>query len=750
MANILNPAPDTLWDADQRLVPRVRLNNGKTGDMFHLERSQATHKGANEGDTGVNTVYMPGGQLVDLFKGMGKLPTGPEFVAEANRLGLQSGHDYRMVPYQLPDSIQAVDQNPPVGDWDAMLNGLVRGGTNVLFAGESGKIRDAMLDSQLTNAAYNVGGAGDRVTDLSRELDRLGRGDLTGQTRETLLARAPKVKKLLRSRLVPAIHEHEAPDEEDPTFVSDNGTIEEAQAAVDRQQKFTRSTQHERNAIQQLEGTFTYPPVTLGGGRDSRDPRLDNPDSLQMAIWAKSMTPEQRAATTPEMVTAKGKQIRTARRAKEIVDAFSAKAKTEQFLKGYQGTSKAAAIYGKEDAGYGTVNDELGWRGVAVLLAEQGLESAPSTVATMAATAVAGALTGGSGIAVAIGMGGSTTAMGMGGNFTSAFGKWVTTQDRDIKLSDLGNYKSLSFQKLLALADKDPVTFMDQMDQMTAAGDKRAIAEGITAVALNKLGDFGMSKLDDVVPHGLFKKGSPLWAMRSTISRPRQLADGFFWRKSLGPKLANAAKNSGWEAVEEGLTEVITSIAVGDEIDPKTALSSFFVGGLMGGTSNFVAGVQNVDDPLALLSKKVLNNELGMDEVAKQISRNTGMPVKHAKAAILRAQEKMKDWEKIKQSLPQASWASEKKKFLAGLADPSGALKHHDPDKQQIHMADARAVREALIEELKIQRLEAFSPGKVKPDPRIKGIGDYLMIQNSNPAPGYDPARYTPPAPTGP
>ena len=729
--------------------------------MFHLERSQATHRGANKDDTGVNTVYMPGGQVMDLFKGMGKLPTGPEFVAEAGRRGWQDGRDYRMVPYQ--HGIRAADQNPPVGDWRAMWNGLVRGGTNLWFGYESGKIRDAMVDSQLTNAAYNVGGAGDRVTDLSRELDLLGRGDLTGQTRETLLARAPTVK---RKGVPPGVamtaeerrvlgrmytnHEYEEKDREDPTFVSDSETLAEAQAAVDKQQKFNEETAHERKAIQQLEGVFTYPPTTLGGGRYSGDPRLDHPDSFEMAKWVKSMTPEQRAATTPEMVTAKGKQIRTARRAKEIVDAFSAKAKTEQFLKDYQGASKAAAIYGKEDAGYGTVNDELGWRGVAVLLAEQGLESAPSTVATMAATAVAGALTGGSGIAVAIGMGGSTTAMGMGGNFTSAFGKWVTTQDPDIKLSDLGNHNSASFQKLLALADKDPVTFMDQMDQMTAAGDKRAIAEGITAVALNKLGDFGMSKLDDVVPKGLFKEGSPLWAMRGTIRRPRQLADGFFWRKSLGPKLANAAKNSGWEAVEEGLTEVITSIAVGDEIDPKTALSSFFVGGLMGGTSNFVAGVQNVDDPLALLSKKVLNNELGMDEVAKQISRNTGMPVKHAKAAILRAQEKMKDWEKIKQSLPQASWASEKKKFLAGLADPSGALKHHDPDKQQIHMADARAAREALLEELKVQRLEAFSPGKVKPDPRIKGIGDYLMIQNSNLAPGYDPARYAPPAPTGP
>ena len=720
--------------------------------MFHLERSQATHRGANKGDTGVNTVYMPGAQLVDLFKGMGKLPTGPEFVAEAGRRGLQPGIDYKMAPGQLPDSIRAADQNPPVGDGRALWNGLVRGGTNLWFGYESGKIRDAMVDSQITNAAYNVGGAGDRVTDLSRELDLLGRGDLTGQTRETLLARAPKVKKILRNGYAPTVHvhEYEGPDEEDPTFVSDSETLAEAQAAVDKQQKFTEETAHERRAIQQLEGVFTYPPITLGGGQYSSDPRLDHPDGFEMAKWVKSMTPEQRAATTPKMVTAKGKQIRTARRAKEIVDAFSAKAKTEQFLKDYQGTSKAAAIYGKEDAGYGTVKDELGWRGVAVLLAEQGLESAPSTVATMAATAVAGALTGGSGIAVAVGMGGSTTAMGMGGNFTSAFGKWVTTQDRDIKLSDLGNHNSASFQKLLALADKDPVTFMDQMDQMTAAGDKRAIAEGITAVALNKLGDFGMSKLDDVVPKGLFKEGSPLWAMRGTIRRPRQLADGFFWRKSLGPKLANAAKNSGWEAVEEGLTEVITSIAVGDEIDPKTALSSFFVGGLMGGTSNFVAGVQNVDDPLALLSKKVLNNELGMDEVAKQISRNTGMPVKHAKAAILRAQEKMKDWEKIKQSLPQASWASEKKKFLAGLADPSGALKHHDPDKQQIHMADARAAREALLEELKVQRLEAFSPGKVKPDPRIKEIGDYLMIQNSNLAPGYDPARYTPLAPTGP
>jgi hypothetical protein len=761
MANML--PGDSFWDADQKLKPNINLENGEAGQLFHLGRGPTVNPNPKlEGATAVGTVYLPPGKIVDMFKGMGRLPNRQEFKTFAGGAGWKEGADYRFLPYELPTGVQAADRNPPVSDGRAMWNGLVRGGTNLLFGYESGQIRDTMVDSQVTKAAYDKGGAGDRVMDLTAALTEAGREDLIGMTEADLLAMAPTIKrKGIPPGLMPAEerrvmghlyknHEYEEKDREDPTFLADREALRAAIAKVDAQKKFNERTEQERRAIQQLEGVFTRPPITLGGGHVSGDPRLDNPDSFQMAKWVKSMTPEQRAATTPEMVTAKGKEIRTARRAKEIVDAFTAKAKTERFLNDYRGTSKASKLYSEDDSGYGRVWDEMGIGAVGVLLAEQGLESAPSTVATMAATAVAGALTGGSAVAGAVAMGSSTTAMGMGGNFTSAFGKWITEQDREIELDQLGDPDSQSFKRLLALAEKDPVAFMSQMDQMTAEGDKRAIIEGITAVALNKLGDMGMDKIDDIAPKGLFKEGSPLWAMRGTIRRPKQLADGFFWRKSLGPKLANAAKNTGWEAVEEGLTEIITSIASGEEVDMKTALSSFLVGGMMGGTSNFVAGVQNVDDPMALLREKVLNNEVGVDEVAKQIARNTGMPVKNAKAALVRAHEVMKHFDELKKKHPPFDWPRLRTEFLKGMADSAGTLKNYDADRQQIYMADARAARAALEEELKINRLEAFRPGKVKPDPRIKGIGDYLMIQNSNPAPGYDPARYNPPGPTSP
>jgi hypothetical protein len=57
-------------------------------------------------------------------------------------------------------------------------------------------------------------------------------------------------------------------------------------------------------------------------------------------------------------------------------------------------------------------------------------------------------------------------------------------------------------------------------------------------------------------------------------------------------------------------------------------------------------------------------------------------------------------------------------------------------------MSEARAAQKSLMEELRVKQLEAWNQANVTPDPRIKELGDYLFRQNSNPAPGFDPARY--------
>jgi len=751
MANI------NFWDADQKLLPSVKLPSGQTGHMFHLARGSSDT--GPPGTTAVDTAYIdPRLLATDPFKNIGGM-TGADFRRELALQGRQD--DAAFLPYQIPSGVQAPDQNPAVGNGRSLWNALVRGSTNLVTSGQSGSIRDAINANNVTKSAYDVGGAGDRVTDLATELELIGRGDLIGQTQEQILARAPMKTEVGLPGFTMAAGRGYYPqggytrsvrDETDPTYVQDTGSLTQAKEAVAAQEDYNEKTKVERQAIENLKGVFTYPPITLGGGRESGDHRLSNPDHLQIAKWTLSMTPEQRAAVTPQILEAKVKQVRNARRAKDIVDAFMAKAKTETFLKDYSGGSAASKTYGEDGAGYGSVWDKHGLAGLSTLLAEQGLESAPSTAATMLATTIAGIATGGSGAAGMIAMGGSTAIMGSGGNFTGAFQKWAASQDIEggIKMEDLGNANSPSFKNLITIANRDPVLFMQQMDKMTSEGDKRALAEGVVAIGLNKLGDFGMSKVKANLPAGAIKEGSPLWAARGSFRRPSQLVNPEVWRKSLGPKLGHAALGTSWEAVEEGLTEILTSVAVGDDIDLKTALSSFLVGGLMGGTSNFVAGRANVDDPMAIVRTQILNNEGGIDEVAAQIARNTGMPVAKAKSAIIRAKNLMDQFDEHmskqdpKLQRNKAFRDGEYKRYMAGAmkVDKHGFLVNHRPDQQQVALADARKAHAILLEELRTQKLEAWSPGNVAPDPRIKTTGDFIFNQNSNPAPGLNPARY--------
>lgn len=752
MANI------NFWDADQKLLPSVKLPSGQTGHMFHLARGSSDT--GPPGTTAVDTAYIdPRLLATDPFKNIGGM-TGADFRRELALQGRQD--DAAFLPYQIPSGVQAPDQNPAVGNGRSLWNALVRGFTNLATSGQSGSIRNALNDNNITKSAYEVGGAGDRVTDLAKELELIGRGDLTGQTQEQILARAPMKTEVGlpgftmsagRGYFPQGGYTRSVRDETDPTYVQDTGALTQAKEAVAAQDSYNRETKKERSAIDSLKSMFTNPPQTLNMNREFGDPRLQiDQDHRQLARWALSMTPEQRAAVTPEVLETVVKQTRTASRAKEIVRVFTNKANTESFLKDYQGGSAASKTYGEDGAGYGSVWDKHGLAGLSTLLAEQGLESAPSTAATMLATTIAGIATGGSGAAAMIAMGGSTAIMGSGGNFTGAFQKWAASQDIEggIKMEDLSNADSPSFKNLITIANRDPVLFMQQMDKMTSEGDKRALAEGVVAIGLNKLGDFGMGKVKASFPSGALKEGSPLWALRGSIRRPSQLASGEVWRKSLGPKLGHAALGTSWEAVEEGLTEVLTSVAVGDDIDLKTALSSFLVGGLMGGASNFVAGRSNVDDPMAIVRTQIINNEGGIDEVAAQIARNTGMPVAKAKSAIIRAKHLMDQFDEHmskqdpKLQRNKAFRDAEYKRYMAGAikVDKHGFLVNHRPDQRQVALADARKAHGMLLDELRTQKLEAWTPGSVKPDPNIKATGDLIFNLNSNTPPGHDPARY--------
>jgi hypothetical protein len=736
--NQIDPVYD-FFDESGQTKPSVPLTYD-TGHMFHLDRSPTP--GAEEGTTGVNTIYMEPNRLFRLLNAMGNTPKTKQNVElKLAELGFKENDDYRFHPGQVQSSIKSKDQRQVVGNGEALVNALARGAISTSSSAESGAVRRAIENRLVSDAAF----AGrTEVTDLAHELDKIGRGDLISRTPKDIFNAlpAPESRWFFRPLGKLGLPEPD-PRFKDPELSEAIAAQERAQAEVDKANDFNKRVKAERERIEELKSLFTNPVDNGPGSRNAegvhKDWRVYTPGSSAVLDWIKNnqtsmanMTPEQREATV--------KQVITSANAKAIVHAFTRKAKTAKTMERFAGTSEANKTYSEEGSGYSEVWRDHGLLGMGVLLAEQGLESAPNTLATMAATTVVSIATGGAGIPVALSMGVSTAAMGSGSNFTQAFGEWAG--QHGIKMIELSDPRSPSYKKLMEVANADPAGFLGQMNAMASEGDKRAIAEGIVTIALNKAGDWATDKLKAKLPPGAIKEGSPLWAMRGSIRRPSQLASGEIWKKSIGPKLLHAGIGTSWEAIEEGLTEVMTSIAVGDDIDAKTTLSSFLVGGLMGSASNVVAGVHNVDDPMASLREKVLSNEGGIDEVAEQISRNLGIPVANAKAALIRAKTMMDQFDELKKKYPPFHWPDLRQKFFQGVADSTKTIKHYNADQQQIHMANARKARDILMEEFNTARLEAWSPGKVKQNPRIKSLSDYLFIQNSNRAPGYDQGRY--------
>jgi hypothetical protein len=731
-------APDPFYDGNKVLFPpSVPLSGGSTGHMFFLDRGPT--QGGKPGTTGVDAVYMDPAKLQELFAGMGGRPrTYTEVRKELEGKKFRPGVDYTFHPYsQVPTSIQAPDKNPPVGNAHAMVNALARGAISTATGRQSRNMANALGDYAALNEAIKYG-PNTEVTDMAHELSIRGRGDLINNTPDQILESMPRdTQRIPGPTYVPMVYDGRLTD---PTYQEALKVWNEAKAEVDRVDEFNATVADTKAGVDEIKAYVRKPNFMGPPGRSifSNAHYLTSVGNKADA-WTRSLTQEQRDALTPEQIDAKINGIAINNRAKEIVHTFTRKAESSQLMDIFKGQSKSAKLYGSsDDAGYGDVWEKEGLMGLGTLLSEQALESAPNTVATMMATSAVSLATGGAAIPVALGMGGSTALSASNSNFTAAFSEWATL--KGIEMSELNTPAGM--KKLTDIVDQDPSGFMRQMNAMASEGDKRAIAEGVVTIALNKAGDWATGKVTSAAPKA-FREGSPLVALRGGIARPAQMVSGEYWKLSLGPKLASAALNTGWEAVEEGLTDVITSIAVGDDVEMKGALSSFLVGGLMGSGSNVVAGVKNIDDPLASMRDNILNNEGGIDEVAEQIAKNTGMPVERAKAALIRAKTMMDHFEELKKQHPDpATWPKLKQDFLQGVADSAGALNNYLPDQQQIYMSEARAAQKALMEELRVKQLEAWNQANVTPDPRIKQLGDYLFRQNSNPAPGFDPARY--------
>jgi hypothetical protein len=721
-------APDPFYDGNKVLFPpSVPLSGGSTGHMFFLDRGPT--QGGKPGTTGVDAVYMDPAKLQELFAGMGGRPrTYTEVRNELEAKKFRPGVDYTFHPYsQVPTSIQAPDKNPPVGNAHAMVNALARGAISTVTGRQSRNMSNALGDYASLNEAIKYG-PNTEVTDMAHELSIRGRGDLINNTPDQILESMPRdTQRIPGPTYVPMVYDGRLTD---PTYQEALKVWNEAKADVDRVDEFNSRVKADKTDLDEIKDFVKSPSPFVSMG---------TPRRIRADRWARSLSKEQRAVLTPEQIDAKVNEIAINERAKEIVHTFTRKAESSQLMDIFKGQSKSAKLYGSsDDAGYGDVWERDGLMGLGTLLSEQALESAPNTVATMMATSVVSLATGGSAIPVALAMGSSTAFSSSGSNFTAGFSEWANR--KGIEMNELNTPAGM--KKLTDIVDQDPSGFMQQMNAIASEGDKRAIAEGVVTIALNRVGDWATGKVTAAAPKA-FREGSPLAALRGGIARPSQMASGEYWKLSLGPKLANATLQTGWEAVEEGLTDVITSIAVGDDIEMKNALSSFLVGGLMGSGSNVIAGVKNIDDPLAAMSQNILNNEGGIDEVAEQIAKNTGMPVERAKAAIIRAKTMMDHFEELKKQHPDpATWPKLKQDFLQGVADSAGALKNYLPDQQQIYMSEARAAQKALMEDLRVKQLEAWNQANVTPDPRIKELGDYLFRQNSNPVPGFDPARY--------
>lgn len=448
----------------------------------------------------------------------------------------------------------------------------------------------------------------------------------------------------------------------------------------------------------------------------------------KIAEYVLSLTPEQRAAMTDEQIQAKVDEILSEEAGGKFKSAAVAVGQRDVSTRYWSPTSDAMKLYNKDGNGYGDVSDEYGWTGSLNVMMQQLSESAPNTGATMLATTLAGLASGPAAPIVGpAAMGASTAVLSAGSGFNQAFGKWLAEQGIDLsKLSDPNSPEFAAAQdELTRIASRDPAGFMGQIDAMIKESAQRGLAEGATAVFLNKAGDALTGKIKDALPKSMRAprtSGSLLRPVPAIIARPVETFRGGIYKKILLPRAVNGSIDTWWEATEEGLTDIITNTVMGDDIDLKTALSSFLVGGLMGGGSSFGFGKSNIDNPLQIIQEKAAEGEPGLDQVAAEIEKNTGMPAARAKAAIQKAGEILQQFETFAKRYPPSMRGYAWTYFIKGYKGSKPDLFSYEQDTRRATIKDKQSALAALQEALDQERLMAVRPANVPVSPLIPSL----------------------------
>ena len=448
----------------------------------------------------------------------------------------------------------------------------------------------------------------------------------------------------------------------------------------------------------------------------------------QVGEWVKSLTPEQRASMTREQVQSKIDEILMGVATADTSREASTFARRDEKTRYWSPQSPAMELYNKPGMGIEDVTEQFGSKGALNVTLQQLAGSVPVTATTIAATTLASLASGPAAPVVGpAAMGMSTAVLGAGTGFNQAFGIWLAKQGID--LNDLRDPNSKEFAaaqaKINAIAAQNPSGFMGQMDEMLSTSVKRGAAEGLTAVVLNQVGDkltsWGKSKLPKSM-QAPGTSGSLLRPLPAIVARPVQTFRDGIYKKILAPRAINGAIDTWWEATEEGLTDIITDTIMGDDVDLKTALSSFMVGGLMGAGSSFGAGRSNIDNPLQVLQSAVAEGESGLDQVAAEIEKNTGMPAARAKAAIQKAGEILEQFETFAKRYPPSMRGYAWTHFIKGYKGSKSDLFSQEQDVRRATIKDKQSALAALKESLEAEKLMAINPDKVPVSPLIPSL----------------------------
>lgn len=647
----------------------------------------------------------------------------------------------------------------PLGYTDPLFagggNAFMRGSHSVLGAYEGWRMQGALRD-KLALASALEGKAGEmEVTDAVNEAAKAGLPMPTSD-QEPAAILADLVGQGMRQTTQPSMgssYGFYSPNgyvesltnaRQDPRYIDAVKAQSDAQGFVDSRLKF----QDEINAHQRRRETgvslFKNPPssaqyIAVGdGGYDLPDQRVAGDFAMsKVAEYVLSLTPEQRASMTDGQIRAKVDQILSGEVEQNLRTAANSVGQRDASMRYWSPTSDALKTYNKNGENYDSVYDQHGATGVFNTMFQQLSESTPNTAATMAATALVTSVAPELGPAA---MGLSTAVLTAGTNFNQAFGAWLGSQGIDLTDLEDPNRKSFNTEqeridavkkfetaqaKLNSIAAQDPAMFMGQIDAMLKESTQRGVAEGVTAVALNKVGDVLTERIKGMLPksfHAPRTSGSLLRPVPAMIARPVETFRGGIFKKILIPRAINGSIDTWWEATEEGLTDIITSTVMGDDVDLKQALASFMVGGLMGGTSSFGFGRSNIDNPLQIIQEKAAEGEPGLDQVAAEIEKNTGMPAARAKAAIQKAGEIIEQFETFAKRYPPSMRGYAWRYFIQGYKGNKDDIMSHEQDIRRATIKDKQNALAALQEALDRERLMAVRPGNVPVSPLIPSL----------------------------